>query len=422
MTERLTLLITLELAIARGSIERRKGMLLKLADLFLRESIELTEDQVVLFDEVISRIAMEVDVSVRALLAQRFAPIANAPINSIRMLASDKEIKVAYPVLAHSDRIDEATIINSARTASQKHLLAISWRKSLSEALTDVLLDRGNRQVVLSIAKNRGARFSDMGFRIMVERSGDDDILAALLGSRPDMLSLFIRAPEVIKMKLVESSHVRHEIDRLVAFFVNQCQDHASGGLAIGGAQHSWQGRDAPLADAGVNAFVVAESAEENAEEDFEEDNSPLFRAETMTRSYPVKATNTEERRRRARQKSFLRGCIYFNNRGSSVECLIRDMSQYGARILISGSINIPDVVDLYIPQKGRTLRARVEWRQEEEIGLAFVEATIAAEENVTSQQIAQRLEHLESEITSMRGVIKRVKAKVRTGSDSDAA
>ena len=231
MTERLTLLITLELAIARGSTQRRTDMLLQLTELFLRESARLTENQVIVFDEIIARIAMEVDTSVRASLAQRLAPMANAPINITRMLAADNEIKVAYPLLAHSDRIDEATLAHSAQTTSQKHLLAISWRKSLSEALTDVLLERGNRQVVLSTAKNRGARFSDPGFRVLVERSASDDVLAALLGSRPDILTLLTRAPEAIRMKLAENPHVRHEIDRVIALFVDQLQDHAYAGM-----------------------------------------------------------------------------------------------------------------------------------------------------------------------------------------------
>lgn len=60
------------------------------------------------------------------------------------------------------------------------------------------------------------------------------------------------------------------------------------------------------------------------------------------------------ERRRSVRKKSFLRGCVYFNKRRSAIDCLIRDISDQGARIIFSGTTNFPDVVELYIPHKER--------------------------------------------------------------------
>ena len=60
------------------------------------------------------------------------------------------------------------------------------------------------------------------------------------------------------------------------------------------------------------------------------------------------------ERRQLPRQKSFLRGCLYFNNGRASATCLIRNMSDRGARILISHALNIPDIVELYVIQTAR--------------------------------------------------------------------
>src|ERR1700759_1794827 len=81
------------------------------------------------------------------------------------------------------------------------------------------------------------------------------------------------------------------------------------------------------------------------------------------------------ERRRVARQKSFLRGMIYFNNRRNAVDCLIRDISTYGARLIFSDSVTTPDELDLYIPQKNQTLRVHVIWLHVQEVGLAFAQA-----------------------------------------------
>jgi hypothetical protein len=71
-------------------------------------------------------------------------------------------------------------------------------------------------------------------------------------------------------------------------------------------------------------------------------------------------AARMSERRISPRKKSFLRGCIYFNNRRSAADCLIRDISETGARLIFSSTIAMPDMVDLHIPQKEQTLRAHV--------------------------------------------------------------
>src|SRR4026208_1929841 len=84
----------------------------------------------------------------------------------------------------------------------------------------------------------------------------------------------------------------------------------------------------------------------------------------------------TVERRKVTRQKSFLRGMIYFNNRRNAVDCLIRDISPYGARLIFSDAVSTPDVFELYIPQKEQTLRVHAIWRHGQEVGVAFAQAT----------------------------------------------
>ena len=208
MTAPITVITEIERAIANGSSQHRAEMLMQIAELFVRNSSRYTDEEIGLFDDIITRLATDIEVSVRSLLAERLAPIANAPVNIMRMLASDDEIKVAYPVLAQSERIDEATLVQNARSKSQEHLLAISRRKTLSEIITDVLVERGNKQVALSTAKNRGAKFSEAGFCRLVKRSDGDDALAVCVGARPDiprplLLALLATASELARSKLI---------------------------------------------------------------------------------------------------------------------------------------------------------------------------------------------------------------------------
>jgi hypothetical protein len=117
----------------------------------------------------------------------------------------------------------------------------------------------------------------------------------------------------------------------------------------------------------------------------------------------------TTERRRTARQKSFLRGMIYFNNRRNAVDCLIRDISQYGARLIFSDSVTTPDALDLYIPQKEQTLRVNVIWRHGQEVGVAFAQPA-QVDPAAESGGLAERVAKLELEIAGLKRILKKIK------------
>jgi hypothetical protein len=129
------------------------------------------------------------------------------------------------------------------------------------------------------------------------------------------------------------------------------------------------------------------------------------------------------ERRRSVRKKSFLRGCVYFDKRRSAVDCLIRDLSDEGARIIFSGTTNFPDVVELHIPHKEETIRAHVKWRRGDEVGLAFPAAATAPAASPQPQfgNLAQRVAELEAEVAGLRRTLKRLKREL-PGGDADAA
>ncbi|HEY0568466.1 MAG TPA: PilZ domain-containing protein [Xanthobacteraceae bacterium] len=124
-------------------------------------------------------------------------------------------------------------------------------------------------------------------------------------------------------------------------------------------------------------------------------------------------------RRSAPRQKSFLRGLIYFNNRRNVLDCLIRDISAGGARLIFSDAVTTPDALELYIPQKEQTLRAQVQWRQGQEVGVAFPQAT-PAQQGQESGDLAERVQKLETEMAALKRAMKKLRADVE--GDVDAA
>jgi hypothetical protein len=85
-----------------------------------------------------------------------------------------------------------------------------------------------------------------------------------------------------------------------------------------------------------------------------------------------------QERRKLARNRTFLGGVIAFNRRSSTMNCLVRNLSLGGAKISFTNTATVPDEFDLTIKQKGRALLARMVWRKADEAGIIFLNENVA--------------------------------------------
>lgn len=242
------LLPELELAIARGSPKRRSEMLFSVLDVFANGADRFSDDEIALFDDIIMRLAVEIEMAAREKLAQRLAPIAKAPLNIIHMLACDDEIRVARPILSDSVRIDETVLAQVAKSQSQAHLIAISQRKSLGEIITDILVERGNREVLLTVSKNLNAKFSTLGFSRLVKRSEGDDALAMIVGSRLDiprplLIILLTTASELAREKLMsERRYASDEIQEAIKAAISRLGDGRNSSGHPSGAKSDFDG------------------------------------------------------------------------------------------------------------------------------------------------------------------------------------
>ena len=201
------LLDELQATLAHGTVARRVETLRRVTDLFLSGAVGSSVEQIGLFDDVFQCLMEHIETSARALLSNRLAPIDTAPPRTIRALAFDDSIEVAGPVLSQSMRLDDETLIENARSKSQSHLMAISTRKTLSRAVTDVLVLRGNDEVLQSAVNNPGAEFTERGFTRLVNRTEGDDNLATCIGLRPTIprhlyLKLVAKASETVRRRL----------------------------------------------------------------------------------------------------------------------------------------------------------------------------------------------------------------------------
>jgi len=108
------------------------------------------------------------------------------------------------------------------------------------------------------------------------------------------------------------------------------------------------------------------------------------------------------ERRAKPRHKTLIKGRIYFNNRLSSMDCIVREVGDGGSRLEFSENVTLPDVFELYLPSKDEYFQAHIVWRKGQ---------NPRAESGRTDHHLADRVTKLEREVAVL---LKRMAASER--------
>jgi uncharacterized protein (DUF2336 family) len=187
MTTATTLIPGLDEIVRGDDPKRRADAARRISELFLQGAASFRADHVELFDDVLVTLVPHTEFAARADLAERLSLLANAPRGLVGQLAHEDEIAIAGPLLRKSSVIDEQMLIEIASAKGQGHLLAMSERSTLSPDLTDVIVRRGDRDVVRRTAGNAGALFSTTGYSTLITRAGQDGVLTLAVGQRDDL-------------------------------------------------------------------------------------------------------------------------------------------------------------------------------------------------------------------------------------------
>lgn len=106
-----------------------------------------------------------------------------------------------------------------------------------------------------------------------------------------------------------------------------------------------------------------------------------------------------EERRNDSRLPSYLGGKIVYNNRLSTADCVVRNVSRDGFRLSFGSTVAVPDEFELHIPQKGIRCQVRVSWRKLNEVGTLVV----PDDERTVDQEVLRKLRRENAELKRRR-------------------
>jgi uncharacterized protein (DUF2336 family) len=183
------LIIELDSVLSRSPLEWRSRILRRLTDLFLLDGASYTDEQVAVFDDVMSHLIEKIDRRMLVELSNRIAPVKNAPVKLVGTLARHLDMQVAGPLLEKSDVLTEGDLVEIAdRDRRDPALLpTIAARAHLSEAVTDILIRRGNAALIRKILDRTDAPLSESSFARLVTSVENDKELAAVIAKREDL-------------------------------------------------------------------------------------------------------------------------------------------------------------------------------------------------------------------------------------------
>ena len=166
------------------SPERRQALLSGVTDLFFSSDDTHGAGEMALFDDVLSQLAGEMEEAVRSELAARMAVAGAAPHGLLRTLAADVSIEVARPVLEGSTALTDDDLLSVARTRGQDHLRAISVRPTVSMAVSEAIVERGDDHTLGVLLANDGALMSRETHELVVDRAVENPTLHAAVVAR----------------------------------------------------------------------------------------------------------------------------------------------------------------------------------------------------------------------------------------------
>ncbi|PSO20510.1 DUF2336 domain-containing protein [Bradyrhizobium sp. MOS003] len=218
MTVATSLIPGLDDIVKRGDPRRRGEIARAISELFFQDSANLRPELIDLFDNLLIDLVPHAELASRADLAERFSQLNNAPPHLVNQLARENEIAVAGPVLRRSPVLDDAALVEIARLKGQGHLLAMTERPVLSPVITDVLVERGDRNVVRRAAGNAGAVFSPGSYSELIKRAAQDGVLTLKIGQRNDLSGenlkqLLDGTLDVIRRRLSSVAHPARQVE-----------------------------------------------------------------------------------------------------------------------------------------------------------------------------------------------------------------
>jgi len=197
-----------ELAHERSS-DKRRELLRDMSELFASTSEPPPSSSALnTADDILTTLAADMEASVRAELAERFADHGAAPERLVNDLARDV-VEIARPLLERSTALSDDTLVAAVGAHGAEHAQIVAARPTVSAAVSDAVIATKHDGALVALARNDGAQLSRQGLEDLVEHAETCTELQAPLVERselpPDLLNdMFFFVEDKIRERVLE--------------------------------------------------------------------------------------------------------------------------------------------------------------------------------------------------------------------------
>ncbi|MCH7942234.1 MAG: DUF2336 domain-containing protein [Proteobacteria bacterium] len=216
-----------DLLLGESSAEIRASTAAKIAIVF--EQGHLDDPARKIAEDIFRHLARDVEVRVRKALSVNLKESRMLPHDVAMTLAKDV-IEVAEPILKSSQVLTEADLVEIVRTQPAESLVAVAQRETVTEAVSEALVDNGNEDVVVTLVANQGAEVSEDTFEKVLDKYSANDSVKESVALRDKLpVKLAERLVNMVSAHLQEHLVSHHELaPEVVAGVIAQSRERVT--------------------------------------------------------------------------------------------------------------------------------------------------------------------------------------------------
>ncbi len=192
------------------------------------DSGALSDSERQIAEEIFRFMVKDAEVRVREALAQNLKESPDLPHDVALSLAQDVD-QVALPILQFSDVLTDDDLIEIIQSQSEDKQTAIAGRSSVSDSVSEALVDTGNEKAITSLLSNEGADISEHSLKKVVDDYGEREQIQDAMVHRPKLpVSVAEKLVTVVSEKLAGELIARHDLpENAVTDLVLQTRERA---------------------------------------------------------------------------------------------------------------------------------------------------------------------------------------------------
>ena len=192
-------------------------------------------------EDIFRAMVKDAEVSVRAALSESLKASPDVPKEIALSLAQDLDISVAAPILEFSSVLSDEDLIDIVAEHPASHQEVIARRTTISEAVSDSLIEHGDENVIATLVKNNGAHISVNAYgRILDTYGNNQQIQRNMVGRQSLPVTIAERLVTLVSEELRERLVTKHELAADTASdLITEAREKATMKLLDGGSSKS---------------------------------------------------------------------------------------------------------------------------------------------------------------------------------------